>query len=242
MQLSERITELRDASLSALDDTHDFFAHTKALWRLAQVESKRGKRFTFRNRVTGTTVTHEDLPTLAQKYVTQYMASATLQQLISRFEEFVFAFLREYYCAFPRSLSAKELTLQAVLDHPSTSDVVLTVVERHLRELAYEGLQDWFAAVERIAAIGCPDSATIDRLKEAKASRDVLVHNNGIANPLYVDRSGLAARFKPGEALDVSEGYLRETHERLRDTINNMADAAIAKLSKRTKPKTRESP
>lgn len=240
MGLSERLAVLQGVSLAALDDTHDFFAHTKYLWRLAQLESMRGRQFAVKNAVTGTTVTQRDLPKLAQKYVTNYMASATLQRLVSLFEEFVFAFLMEYYTACPESLKNKQLKLAMVLEHSSTDGIVRTVVEHHLREMSYQGLDEWFAAVEKIAAIGCPDAVTIERLKEAKASRDVLVHNKGVVNALYVERSGNVARFNSGEALEVPEPYLREMHAMLRNTVNEMANAAIVKLSRRMESKTRE--
>lgn len=230
MTLAETIARLRDASVRSLDDTHDFYAHTRELWRLAQIESKHGRQFTLKNFATGSIVTQQDLPNLARKYVTRYMASATLQQLVALFEDFLFAFLMEYYSTFPRSLARKELTLAVVLEHSSMESIVWTVAERHLRDLAYQGLDEWFAAVEKIAAIGYPDAATIERLKEAKASRDVVVHNRSIVNKLYIMKSGKAARFEPGDSLKISAAYLRETHSLIRNTLNDMAKAAITKL------------
>ena len=42
---------------------------------------------------------------------------------------------------------------------------------------------------------------------EIKASRDVLAHNNGIVNAIYVAKAGSRARHQEGEQLTMSEQY-----------------------------------
>lgn len=225
---------MRAVSLESLDEAHDVFEHTKSAWRLLQIQIGReppwNLRFVLRNRVTGSTISEAELPEISQKYVTQHMSAACLQRLVSVFEEYVFQFLAEFHAAYPQSLAAKQLTLETVLNHSSNDDVIREVINRHVRDLAYQGMDKWFAAVERIAKIGVPDHETIGRLKEAKASRDVTVHNEGIVNVDYVDRSGGVARFEIGQRLEIPESYLREVHTLIRDTIAGMADAVSKKL------------
>lgn len=232
MALRDRLLELRGDTIASLDEAHDFFTHTKALWRLAQIEAKRGRRLTLRNRVTQTSVTEQDLPRLAQRYVNEYMAAATLQRLMSLFEEFVLSFLREYYIEHPASLNRKEVTLEFLRSHQSVDDVVRAIIERHLRDLAYGQLRDWFDAVERIANLGTPPRDEIEQVQELKATRDVIVHNKGMANHVYVERAGRLSRYSPGDHVQVPEAYLTRGYQLLRQIIGDMIDCAASKLSR----------
>lgn len=69
----------------------------------------------------------------------------------------------------------------------------------------------------------------IERVAEAKASRDALVHNKGIASRTYETKAGRLARFKDGERIDVPEQYHRETWELIRKLVSDLSNAAIAK-------------
>ena len=232
IDLADRVDSMREVSLESLDEAHDVFVHTKSAWRLLQI----GKgppwnlRFVLRNRVTGSSISETELAEISQKYVTQYMSAACLQRLVSVFEEFVFQFLAEYHAAFPRSLAGKQFSLETVLAHSSIDEVIRTVIDRHVRDLAYQSMEKWFGAIERIAKNGVPDDETVARLKEAKASRDVTVHNQGVVNVDYVNRSGSRARFDVGDRLEIPESYLRDSHGLIRDTIAGMAEAASKKL------------
>lgn len=87
------------------------------------------------------------------------------------------------------SLSANQLKFQTVLDSPDRDAIVAPVVQKEVHELAYQRVSDWFGYFDKLAKLGCPTRDEIERLAEVKSSRDVLVHNNGIANSIYADKS-----------------------------------------------------
>ena len=80
------------------------------------------------------------------------------------------------------------------------------------------------------AKLGCPKPGEIDRIAEAKASRDVLVHNRGVANISYESKAGNLARYKAGQRIEISEHYHRETWDLIRKVIADVSGAAIAKV------------
>ena len=84
--------------------------------------------------------------------------------------------------------------------------------------------------MEEKAKLGCPTPVEIDRIAEAKASRDVLVHNQGVASKTYESKAGNLARYKDGQSIDISEHYHRETWELIRKVIGDISNAAIAKF------------
>lgn len=230
MALTEQITRLRSECLSALDASHNYYAHTAFAWRLVQKMVRQGQKFSIRNQVTGDKVNESELTALAQDYSTGYLVSATFQQFVSLFERFVFDFLRAWLAKYPASLARSELQFQAVLDATDKNEIVGMVVQREVGRLAYKRVADWFEYLERIARLGTPTPDQIQRLAEIKASRDILVHHNGIVNAIYVRKSAAAARFADGDILEIPEPYHRDAWQLIREVVSEISDAAINKL------------
>lgn len=232
MALADDVSRMRADSLAALDASHDYYEHTRSVWRIIQQLVREGHVVTIRNQATGNTVDKNELPGLAQKYVTGYLAAATFQHFVSLFEDFVFDFTRAWLVEYPRSLSAKQVAFRIVLDSADKPEIIRTVVQKELVEVAYGRVEDWFENLEKIAKLGCPSPEEVERLAEIKASRDVLVHNKGIANSIYVDKSSGRARFREGETLTIPEGYHRDSWRLIRQVVADIADAALKKLGK----------
>src|SRR5947209_6929566 len=105
MPLRHHIETSRDQALAALNDAHDYFTYTSRSWRLLESAVRRKAwAFTLRNRATNSTFTEVDLLARAQKYVAEDLTSATLQQFVSIFENFLLDVLRLWLRAFPKSL------------------------------------------------------------------------------------------------------------------------------------------
>ena len=62
-------------------------------------------------------------------------------------------------------------------------------------------------------------------------SRDLLVHNRGVANRLYLLKAGRLARFADGERIEIPGPYPRQTWDLLRKVVANLAEAAIQKVA-----------
>jgi hypothetical protein len=56
------------------------------------------------------------------------------------------------------------------------------VIQRELNSLKYERPAAWFRYLNDRVKLGCPTDEPIERLTEAKASRDILAHNRGLVN------------------------------------------------------------
>ena len=230
MALADDIQALTARTLSALEASHDYFTYTKRVWRLLQQVVKEGRTFTFRNRTTGTKVDEQVLLGRAQLYITDYLMSSTFQHFVSLFEDFTFELLRFWLAAYPASLTRKQVEMGAVLKAPDKSAIVLTVVDKELNELKYERLADWFAYLDRLTNLDRPTAGEIEKLAEIKASRDILVHNNGIANATYVSKAGILARYNVGDKLEIPEQYHRASWEIINKVVRDISAAAIAKI------------
>jgi hypothetical protein len=230
MALTNDIRALRDRSLAELIAAHDYYVDTRVAWHLVRRAIKASRPFVIRNVITGTVTSQDDLAGRARDYVAEQLAEATFQQFVAMFENFFFDFLRLWLVAYPRSLSGKQVDFKAILDAPDKDAIKLHVVNRELNEIAYERPTDWFAYLETRARLGCPTVEEIDRLAEAKASRDILAHNRGVANRVYESKAGRLARYHDGEKIEVSQRYHRETWEMIRKVVRDVSDAALVKV------------
>lgn len=233
MALTDDLLKLRKDSLAALNASYDYYTHTKGAWRVVHHWLRDGHKVTIRNQATGSTVGERELLALAQEYYTRYLAPTTFQLFVSLFQDFVFGFLGVWLMEYPSSLSSKQLHFQTVLESTDKTDIVRAVVEKELDGLAYKRVKDWFEYLEKTVNLGCPSQDQIERLAEIKASRDVLVHNKGIANRIYVDKSMGRHRFKDGEVLDIPEHYHRESWELVRRVVCDVSQAGIDKVTER---------
>jgi hypothetical protein len=120
---------------------------------------------------------------------------------------------------------------KTILDLPDKDAITGLVVRKELNEVLYDRPIEWFAYLEDKAKLGCPSANEIERIAEAKASRDVLVHNKGIANKTYESKAGNLARFDEGNRINIPEHYHREIWELIRKVVSDVSNAAIAKTS-----------
>jgi hypothetical protein len=231
MSLSDDIRALRDRALAELTSAHDYYTDTKMAWQVVHKVIRAGHKITIRNMTTGTVTQAAQLAAKAQGYVAEYLAEATFQQFVSVFENFFFDLLRLWLKAYPQSLGDKELRFKNVLEASDKDAVTLYIVNKELNEIAYERPKEWFSYLEARARLGCPSSADIERIGEAKASRDILAHNRGIANKIYESKAGNAARYKDGQRVEIPEHYHRETWELIRRVITDLSDAAATKFA-----------
>jgi len=105
------------------------------------------------------------------------------------------------------------------------------VVRKELNEVLYDRPTGWFDYLESKARLGCPSVDEIERIAEAKASRDVLVHGRGIAGKAYESKAGNLARWKDGDRIAITDQYHRETWGLLRAVISDISNAGIAKVT-----------
>jgi hypothetical protein len=118
-----------------------------------------------------------------------------------------FDILRLWLTAYPQSLGGKQLVFKEILEAADKEAVTLLVVNKELMGLSYERPADWFKYLNEKAKLGCPTPDEIAKIAEAKASRDVLVHNRGVASKTYESKAGNLARYKDGERIDIPGHY-----------------------------------
>jgi hypothetical protein len=230
MPLRADLEAVRDQALATLDDTHDYYTYTQGAWRTLNLAVQRdGMVFSLQNLATVSTVSEKDLLARAQRYVAVDLSSGTLQQFVSTFENFLLEVLRLWLLAYPKSLSARNLSGREILSLPDKPAIVDALVEKELRDVFYDRPANWFEYLRQKVDVGAPLAPEAEQFAEIKATRDVLVHGRGIANAYYVEKAGRAARAQAGQPLDVTEQYHRASWELIRKLVSDIGTGMAAK-------------
>lgn len=230
MPLVDEIRSHCANALQSLDATHNFYSHSKSAWRLSQTLVEQGHDIAFRNLETNHIIEGKEIPRLAQSYISGYLARATFQQFVSHFETFMFGFLGAWLNEYPQSLAKKTVEFDEVIGSSNRSEIIDKVVQKELIDIAYRSVRNWFQYLEKRVHLNAISADEIATLAEIKATRDALVHNNGIVNTIYQQKSGDRARFQIGDPIKISESYHRSSWEMLKSTIKNISQTAIDKL------------
>ena len=230
MSLRADIEAARDLALSRLDGAHDYYTFTARAWRtLQQAVKQQGLTFTFENQATRSRVDQHDLMARAHGYVAEELAAATLQQFVSIFETFLADVLRLWLVAHPQSLAKRQLSGDDILSLPDKAAIVDALVSKELAAVLYDRPANWFRYLNDRVATGSPTEAEARQFAEVKATRDVLVHGQSVANAQYADKAGPLARAAIGRSLDVPGPYHQASWELLRKLVGDLGSGMAAK-------------
>ncbi len=190
MPLADDIRALRDRTLAELTATYDYFTDSQVAWKLTREAVEGGKRFTLRSHITGTVTRATELVEKSEGYISGRLTEATFQQFIATFEHFLLELLRLWLTAYPGSLGTKTVEFKTILEAADKDAITAQVVDHELYQLLYKRPAEWFAYLSGRMKLPGPTKVDIDQFAEAKATRDVLVHNRGVANKTYLSKAG----------------------------------------------------
>ena len=173
-----------------------------------------------------------NLPKIFSPIKDDYLLSFVHQNQVSLFEHLFFDLLKIIITNQPQSLSGKkQIDYSTIFQAESKEELVCKLIERELNEIKYKNVSEWFNYLYKIVSISHVSKEELEQVAEAKASRDILVHNAGIINQIYIQKSGNASRFSDGENIDISGNYTRDVWVLLSRVLLIITDAVIEKNS-----------
>jgi|GEM_PF-576065 len=153
---------------------------------------------------------------------------------ISSFEIMLLDTYKYFTENFPGASDIKPVTLtkDSILDAAIPAELIEKQVEQHLIKLSYGRFIEFFKSI--IKAFGIKDTEfeneLLDRIVEAKETRNLLLHNDLIVNSVYTEKAGAAARPKSiGEKLSLDAGYISS---RISD-VESLTENLISLLSQK---------
>lgn len=132
--------------------------------------------------------------------------------MVSRVEAFIQECSVVVICHHPKKLSIiaekAGIPIELFLEHENWDDVLERYVALKCEGLMFEKPAEYLNKVANILSIEIDDELIKDYI-EIKASRDIIVHNLGEINRLYVDKAGEKARGRVGDELVVNRTYFK---------------------------------
>ena len=228
MALADDIRALGARTKAALVAVTDYHYQSIAAWERMVREAKQGAPFNVTNPIHGTTADQTEIAGKADDYIKTYLTPATFQQFVTIFEAFFFDLLALWLAAHPGSLYRKQVELETVL--ALDRDAVLQgVIGRELNDVKYRRVADWFEYLRKLVKAAVVTDDEVAQLAEIKASRDILVHAQGVVNAVYVAKAGANSRYEAGDILELPEPYFRASSDLLEKLTADVTAAAASK-------------
>lgn len=236
--------QLRDRTLEALADIVEFEAFTVLGYDLgAKQVATLPKDYTFTlpfaqrgptGRLADRLVKPADVGDIFRRCSADLLHSLVFQQQVALFEHFLFDALRLLLIAEPKRLPrAKKIEYSVVVGAATTEDLLRELVDRELNELRYKTVAEWFEYYDTLVNGVSPTADEVHGLAEAKATRDLLVHNKGIVNRVYLRKAGIKARAAEGAQIPLDNKYSTAIWDLIAVVVAHIGDVLDAKVGGR---------
>jgi hypothetical protein len=141
---------------------------------------------------------------------------------VSSFENSINDTLRVLFKAMPGKLPFKEKQI----DKKSliNNSVLIKTIEKQIASLSYanieEILQEFIECTDIEIGIEELPNDNLNKIKEIKATRNLLLHNNLVVNNIYLEKAGPLQRSKNlGNKLSIDQEYLYQSILTLKETL-----------------------
>ena len=167
---------------------------------------------------------------LIEKLVANDECAKALLLSVGITEDYLHNAMRMMLRAYPERLahgpkggaSDAPITLEDLL-LKGRDDIIEERIRQRLHRVLHARPTDYLLYLSGIMQLKLNEE-TVGKFSEAKATRDVIVHANGRANEIYVEKAGPLARARDGQRLDVGQPYFDAcvaTMKRLIGEIND---------------------
>ena len=150
------------------------------------------------------------------------------QHQVVIFESGFFDLLQILLTDQPLRLPGKrQIEYSVVVAARSKEEIIASLVDRELNELKYKSVTDWFLYLNRLVSECRISEDDAGKIAEAKATRDLLVHNAGVVNDIYLQKAGKHARFTLGQAVSVTGHYTRDVWQTMASVLTGTIDTLL---------------
>lgn len=155
-----------------------------------------------------------------------YFAGMMLSNIVSEVELYFAEVVRYVLVAYPGKIGATQFKLSEIIDKP-IDEVIRVAADKWLNAVVYQKPLDYLADLCKILSISAKEMAPIwPSYVEAKARRDLGVHNNWVVNDTYlrkIKEVGLASQFNREDNAWPSDAYVQATFETCSRVVEKVA-------------------
>lgn len=142
------------------------------------------------------------------------LSTNALVQLVTIVETMLGDLIRAVVLRYPQKLGSKRtISIQAVLEAASLEEIHLQAIDTFINELAYKSPSEFAESLQQLISVNLLECPAFHCYMEIKATRDIFIHNSGIANDIYVRKAGTHVRVNAGMLLPADTQYFLESYE-----------------------------
>lgn len=155
--------------------------------------------------------------------------------IVAIMEDYISDVLLSILMAYPRKIlvSAKgnqseySVNLRDVIDSKGIEDILFNRAQSRINEAMYASPKQYAAYFEKVT--GFDLGPNLDTYIELKATRDLLVHNEGIINQIYLGKAGALARGEKGTSIVVDAIYFEKSVRALKNISSSIYRGLLEK-------------
>ena len=137
-----------------------------------------------------------------------------IYQLVTIVEAMLGDITRVIILKYPKKLGNKrKISSEVLLSASSIAEIHHHTINTILNELSYKSPKDFVESIKDLISINFLECPAFHKYIEVKATRDIYIHNRGVANEIYYTKAGSHTRVKPGQNLPVDTIYFLESYE-----------------------------
>ena len=152
---------------------------------------------------------------ISKIYRSQYergIFETNIVSIVSRVEAYIQECLIIVIRTYPKKLSIISgndgIPIDLFLDHEDREELLERYISLKCEELMFENPEKYISKIEKTLSIYIGNNLAMDYI-EIKASRDIIVHNLGEVNDIYLRKSGKNSRGTLGNKLEINQRYFK---------------------------------
>ena len=148
---------------------------------------------------------------LLSKTINKDFFKQSIISAVATTEDYLITILTIILRLYPDKLTSgdKKVDLSLVLDSENIDELLDRLVEKRIHSAFYESPAKYLHFIEDTLSISIPKKRK-DMYIEIKATRDILVHNDGVVNSSYLRKANKMARAKENENIPINSEYFDE--------------------------------
>lgn len=152
--------------------------------------------------------------TLGDEISVEDFASGLLLILLVREVELYFIdILKHLFLKYPMKLGSTQFTLKEAIEL-SKDEIVIEAAERYINGLLYKRPEEYLSSICEISSVDYKEIQPFwSVFIEAKARRDLGIHNNWVVNKIYlrkINAAGVETDLKNGSIAVISSDYIKD--------------------------------
>lgn len=172
---------------------------------------------------------------LLKEAINRDLYSQTLIAAVATTEDYLSKSLTTILTWYPQKLSSgegKKVDFSLVLESEDIDKLIQKVIFNQIYSIFHSSPIKYFEALKKIFAINFSVKLK-QEFSEVKATRDLLVHNSGVINSLYLKKSGKLARGKEGEIIPLNESYFNNGLRCMKKVVTTTYSQLLKKYGNR---------